>query len=506
MAESLDGRGIGSLAKDSLFYGLGNVGLKAGSLLLVPILTRALAPAEYGTFDLLMATVTFASMGLTLGLDSALWRYFFEAESLDGQRTVIATAFSTQFALCSAAVLALILTADRWAWAVTGQPDQATNVRLAIAGAPFLVSAGTIAAVFRFRFMVLRFNLYALAQFGILAALNIGVILAGYANATWLVASTTLAYLLCFLLGLAIVWRDLGLGWSGRLARAMLSFGLPLVPAGIALWSLSLLGRIVVAHLRGPADVALLALASRLTFALTVAFSAFQVAWAPFSLSIAKRPDARQVYADVLTYLLVGGVSLVVGLSVLARPLILLVATPDYLGATPLVPWLGLASVGGAAYYVTTIGASIIKRSPLIAGSLVAAAAANGVASLALVTWFGVEGAAVATFLAFAMSAFLPQHLTRRSFPVPFSLRPALLMLLLGIVVAQIGARVGSDSLVLDLGLRLGLLLAYAAGLLIWLRRAGALTAGAVWARAVRGRVAGRRTLPWVDRVGFHER
>ena len=66
------------LTAESVVYGLGQAGGRAVQLLLVPVLTRALAPGAYGVSELVVSYAQTAVLVLVLGMDGALARFFYQ--------------------------------------------------------------------------------------------------------------------------------------------------------------------------------------------------------------------------------------------------------------------------------------------------------------------------------------------------------------------------------------------------------------------------------------------
>src|SRR3990167_8617980 len=87
---SLEKHFIG-LSKDSLIYGLGNAVLKILALLTAPIFTRIFLPADYGIISLIASIISFLSLLLIFGMDSALFVSFYEYKK--EQKVVISSGF-----------------------------------------------------------------------------------------------------------------------------------------------------------------------------------------------------------------------------------------------------------------------------------------------------------------------------------------------------------------------------------------------------------------------------
>ena len=198
----------------------------------------------------------------------------------------------------------------------------------------------------------------------------------------------------------------------------------------------------------------------------------------PFAFSIARRPDAPDVYARVLRVMLIPVCAVGVVLAVTARDIVAVIATSAYAGAVPLVPWLVIAAIATGVFQVTTIGAAVSRRSGLVAAASLASLGVCGALVVPLVGVAGGEGAAIATAAALVVGAYLPIPLTRRLFPVPFSLRPILPFLVSSVAVAMLGSRWVVQGPWRQGALALCLVVAYGAGSLIWARRSGLLSAG----------------------------
>src|SRR4051812_40571157 len=98
------------LGRHSVIYGLSNALAASMSLLLLPLLTRYLRPAEYGALDLSIVFAAQLAIMLQLGFGSAVFKYVLQsAQDGDERGRVIATAYYSvaMFALAVSLALAL---------------------------------------------------------------------------------------------------------------------------------------------------------------------------------------------------------------------------------------------------------------------------------------------------------------------------------------------------------------------------------------------------------------
>ena len=82
---------LGRLAGQSAVYGLGSLAARVASVLLLPLYTRYLTPADYGRVELVLALVLAVSVMAKLGLVNAFFRFFFDDDDLQRRREVFGT-------------------------------------------------------------------------------------------------------------------------------------------------------------------------------------------------------------------------------------------------------------------------------------------------------------------------------------------------------------------------------------------------------------------------------
>jgi O-antigen/teichoic acid export membrane protein len=465
------------LARDSAAYGFGSIAVRAAPLLLVPLLVHGLQPAQYGLLDLASTLAAVLAVTIGVGLDAASARLYFDLDDDAGRRSLLLTALSLQLLMALLVTGVLLLVAPLWAGAVTGRTDQVLDIRLALLSIPSTAALTVITAGLRVRGRIAMFNTLALWQAGVLVLLTGIVLETGHRDPAAVLLAAALASALGLLVGLVITGRDLAARPSLRMAGQLLRYGTPLVPVALVAWTLPLLARLAIEHLRGPTDVAMFAFASKIAAMAGLLISAFQLAWGPFALSIARRPDAPAVYARVLRTMLVPVCATGVLLAVTARTIVEVIGTHAYLRAAPLVPWLVIAAIATGAFQVTTIGAVVSRRTDLVAAASLGSLGLCAALVVPLAALAGGEGAAIANAAALLVGAYLPIPLTRRLFPVPFSLRPILPFLLASAAVAAVGSRWVMTGAWHQALLAASLSVAYSAGLLIWARRTGLLPA-----------------------------
>jgi O-antigen/teichoic acid export membrane protein len=443
------------LGSQSAIYGLGGILSRLIAVFLVPLYTVYLGRVGFGQIETIIAFVGVLVIVLRLGITSAFFRFYFDAES-DAERTlVVRTSF----------------------WFTMGMATLGLAVGLALAGPlsdalklddPWLVRAGFVGlwaqmnyaqmtALFRVEERPVSFAIASVANVLITIGSTIALVIGAHKGAIGAVVGNFLGTLSVYAVLLGYRRYQLGLQFDRRLLREMNRFGMPLVPAALALWAINFIDRLFIGQLKGQAEVGVYSLAVRVASVVVFLMTAFQLAWPAFAYSIKDDDEAKRTYAFVLTYLLFVTCWVALALGALA-PWIVDVFDPKHRfgRSAEAVPLLAFATAAYSGYSVLAIGIGRARQTQynwIVAG---AAAAVNIVLNAILIPPYGMMGAAVATVAAY-VALFVAMWLnSRRVYPVAYQWRRVL-------TIAGVAAALTAAAWALDapLAVAVALVLAY---------------------------------------------
>jgi len=456
-----------ALGRQSLVYGLSGAAIQLVGLVTLPVYTRHFSPAEYGVIEL--ATVAFAALIIAVdaGLGAALQRDYFEAPENDARGRLVIASTATIFSTSLATALAIPLIALRepiagWLFDDRSQGDVITLVALSVV-------VGTLAIflreVMRLRFRPWLFAASALLAAGVAGAVGVAWVVAFDGDVTAVVAAILAGQLCAALFGLVAVRGYVGLRFSRARLVSLMRFGLPLVPAGAALWGIGFIDRVILARLDGLASVGEYAVGTRFASVLMFVVGAFGTAYVPFMFSMhASEPEReRALRAGILTYASVVFVGVALLLALFAREIAHVVA-PGFDDAYRIV---GILSLGVAAFGLTPItgaGIGIARRTGYALRYTVVALIASVALCFALIPPIGLVGAAIGTAAAYFALTLLYLRRSQILHPVDFHLGRVVRIFLLGALLVPVGF-VDTGTLALTLALKALAALAFAAAL-----------------------------------------
>jgi len=214
-----------------------------------------------------------------------------------------------------------------------------------------------------------------------------------------------------------------------------------LIPAALGLWAISFADRWFIAVLEDQSEVGVYSVAIRVASAVLFLQLAFRRAWPAFAYSIEDDREARKAYAHVLTYVVLVTSWMALGLTLLAPWLVrLLTSEPEFYRAADAVGLLAFSAVAYAGFSVISIGSGRSKRTQgnwIVAGL---GALVNVVLCLALIPWYGMVGAAVATLAAYVVLFLGMVVYAGRVFPVDYEWRRVITAVAVAAALGVLGA------------------------------------------------------------------
>ncbi|NOT35174.1 MAG: oligosaccharide flippase family protein [Candidatus Eisenbacteria bacterium] len=426
------------LRGESLVYGLGQFGGRAVQLLLVPVLTRVLAPAEYAVSELVVAYSQTAIFLLVLGMDAALARFFYGATDRAARIGMTSTSLWFRLALGLAVALVLLMLARPIAVSLLGNAVYTKYVAIGAATVPFTLLTLFANDVLRVTFQPDKFIAMNLLQTLVAVALALYLVVVRDIGVVGVLYGRLAADGCAALLGLLLLRHSIRFRFEGATLRRMLAFGLPLVPAAFAFGLMASLDRFFLLRSHTLADVGAYSVAMKFFAVATLAVSGFQLAYGPIAYARAAATGAAagrmfaRVFAGFAALMAVGGLAISA-----AAPLVLeWLVPPVYRDITVAVAWLAFAAAAYGAYTLAAIGVSLSLRTWWLAGTAGLAVVVDAVAQALLTPRFGVAGAAAATCCAYATAAVLTYRAAQHLYPLPYQGARAAMVLGAGLVLA----------------------------------------------------------------------
>jgi O-antigen/teichoic acid export membrane protein len=405
------------LATTGAAYTASSVISKLIAVALLPLYTLYLAPGDYGVAEVLITGVIAASIVIRLGVIEALLRFYYQpGEDPDA---VVRTSFASLFWSTTVAAAILLPLAGPISELVLDQSEPGL-VRIAIGGLWVFTLFEYLLAVFRLDERAKAFFAFTVANVLVTIPVTVWLVVAEEEGARGLLLGQY-ATGAVFLAGLLFVHRRrLSLIPDLRLLRRLTRFGLPTMPAELSLYSLNFIDRVLVLQIVGSGAAGLYALSVKFAQAVNVLVKGFQLAWPPLAYSITDDDEARSAYAVIVTWFVFVTTFVVVGLWLLSRWIVRVLAAPEYFGSYETI---GLVSTGVTLYALYLVLLVVLGRTGRTEFNFPATAAGTVVnigLNLVLLPSMGIVGAGVSLVASYGVVLVLMYVFTQRLFPVPY--------------------------------------------------------------------------------------
>lgn len=398
-----------------MLYGIGGVAKHLASLVMLPIYTFYLSPADYGAIEIITLIVSSLSLIAGMNLGEGLFRFYHEPEERGGGRHTVASALGLALGLNTLGALLLIDCSPLLAERFLGADYPWTYIALASATLVTEASVSIVSCHMRAEGDALKYFLTGMLRLALQVGLNLfflaglelgvkGVLIAGLA-ATFLVAVVVLPYTL----------RRVGWAFSPTSAKHLLAFGGPLVVANAATFYLGASDRFFLENYQGLAAVGVYALAARLASGFGVLiYDPFEQVWDPEKYRIWRA--SRDIKAFQRVFRLLALVLVIAGstVSVFAPEIFGLLTSQAFAEAANVAPILIAASVFLGLGRFARFGSLIAGKTANVYKSALASALVLTVLLWLCVPRFGAYGAAFAAAAANGFRMALDDVLARK--------------------------------------------------------------------------------------------
>lgn len=404
------------LVGKGLVYGLGSSFNGLAAFLLIPFFITRLSAAEYGRFAIAEMVLSLTLVLLGMGLHVALLSRYPHLDPT-GRRDVVGSlvTFVAATSLAGTALLLAVALPLRSVLLGGISPEMIALVAaIAAVEAVWLV----FATYFRAEGLARRYVLLSFAQ--VVAGLSATVLLIssfGFHEEGILYGRLLGDGLLLLLLIPEFVRHRprINLRPAIELAR----IGVPLVPATFASMWVAMSPRYMLEWFGTAADVGVFAMSAKIAGIVSLLFvQPFAMAWMVLLFKVSMRPDARQIYAKVITYYVFAGGLLALTVGLLAPELLAFLHSGTFPLSANVTTLMTLAFLAAGLTHAVTIGPYLRSRlnavMPVYLGSVVASVAAG----VPLTRFFGLTGEAFAMVMVYVLQALLLAWVSHRMYPI----------------------------------------------------------------------------------------
>lgn len=442
-------------------YGIGSMLQALLGFVLIPLYTKKLTPEMYGAWALITLCGTLAGVVFYLGVSSALARSYYDYPEGPGRKAAVNTALLLTSAGALLQILLGLFFSRHLSNFVFGSESFAPHIAIALAGSAFGFVNQLFYVVLRFQRRskaVVTLNLLSVASGGgliiyLLIVRKMGVL------APVIGESVNQGVMCVALAWCAREWFSRRFSWLE--VKVQLLYGLPTVANGLLYYLHTSSDRYLIKRFCALFDVGVYSLGSRIGMLISVLLILpFAQIWNPVRMELRNKTGTSSFIARVMTYYVISGLLIVIGLSIFAREMVAFLGRSNgYSNAHAVVPLIVFANfLFGLVSFIDT---GIIYQRRIMYLVMISACAllVNWVCNFLLLPRVGFVGAGISLLVSMTALVGGIYVVSNRLLPIAIEGRRIAVSGMIAVIAIALGASISASSMLATITMKVSLLL-----------------------------------------------
>jgi O-antigen/teichoic acid export membrane protein len=384
------------LGGNALVYGIGSVLPRFIAVLLLPVFTAYLTPAEYGILAMLGVLSMIVQPIFALGITAAMGPSYFETEGPERRAQTVWTAAGIL------AVSALLLIVAGWFLPqrlgrfVLLPAEHADLVELTLIGCALTILATPFMQWLQFEEQSRIFVGITVTSAAMVSLTSVVLVAWFHWGAKGLVAAQLVGggFSLAAFVGLAL--KRTRPQFNRLIGGQLLGLGVRMVPSIGLLFVLMHANKHLLKWLAGLEQLGIYSVGFNLGTASSVVVSAISTSWYPFFMSfMQKREEAEALFGRIFTYYVFGVGYLTLLFFIFAKPVVIGLTQPRYWEAHSVIGLISLAYFFMGAFNLFLPGMYFAREVSMVTGIQTVAALVSIPLNYFLIVHFDILGAAL---------------------------------------------------------------------------------------------------------------
>ena len=408
--------------RDSAIYAIPSIVSRGLAIILIPLYTRVLTPADYGSFDLLFVFASLVNLTVALEVAQGVARYY--SDEKDAERRVLYASSAFWFTIfCYTVFLGVsFVFSNELSRLVMGREGlessfQVGVIYIFINGAFYLIQNQ-----FRWEFRSVHYAIVSTIVTVVTAVLALMLTYVVAWGLTGLLLGMVGGALAGCLYGLWYLRHSFRFRFEWTRLKEMLIFSAPLVPSGIAVFGGLYIDRIMINHYLTLDDVGLFGIGFRVAGIVGLVIVGFQGALTPLIYAHYRDPATPMQLARIFRIFLSFALLMFLAVSLFSKEILMALTVPAYYDAASIVVFL-VPAILLSNMYIFAPGTGIEKKTHLILWINVAGAVVNVLLNALFIPLLGIEGAAVAKLLSYSFVFAAYMWYSQKLYHVPHDWR-----------------------------------------------------------------------------------
>jgi O-antigen/teichoic acid export membrane protein len=414
---------MSKLLKNSLIYTLSYFLGMGINILLLPLYTIYLTPADFGIYSTLLVYSSIFSILFNLGIDSSIARHYFDYYSEPEKLRHYLGSVVPFAAVLALFTLGLLLAIGFLFFDPLNKIPIYPYFVLILFTAYFNLLYNIFLQLLRVMQKAVRFMAFNLSYALLTILLNVILITVFRLKILGLLYTNLAIGILGFAAGIIFLSRYITFNRNWQNIKNSYLFGLPFVPHDLANFVLRSVDIIILGYFVPMYQVGLYSIATRLTSIITLIQNSFNNSWNPvFQEKATQDPEQPKPYFSVVSsvyFLLL--LVLILSVILFTKEILMIFTTKQYYDSAILIQVMAFSSVFRGIYYMTTQQLIYIKKMIYMPVATILSGSINIGLILLVVKPWGTTGVAAVSIIAVSIMAGITFIFGQKFYRIPYN-------------------------------------------------------------------------------------
>lgn len=428
-----------SVAKSSVIYGMGNLSTKLIGFILIPFYTSHFKPYFYGIISIVDVSSQALISIFNLGLYYALFRWYWDKEYRDHQKSIFYTSFVFLVFVALAMFAVLFPFRQFFSEILFNSTQYVYLFELMVISAALQILTLMPATLMRLQEKPVLYTVTNLGRLILSLILTIYFIAYKNRGLEGIYEAQVIGHIFYMLIIPVYMIRNIDFKFRFDLLKSMLKFGSPIVVASISGIIIMLADRYGLKFLgtNGLADTGTYSLGYKIANTITVfVITSINLAVSPMIYKMMDDPGNKRFYSKIMTYTSYIVIVFVIAFSLYGKEMVkILSKNPEYWSAYKVVPIISFAILFYMMKDNATLGLNIMKKTRTIAVITIIVSILNVVLNIIFIPILNTIGAALSYLLSQFICFVMIYIYSQKVYHVPYEMKKIFKMIALSVIL-----------------------------------------------------------------------
>lgn len=452
---------MNKLIKNTSLYTVGSILPQIANLILLPIYTKYLSPAEYGIYTSMMMFNAVLIIFFTMGFERSLNRLYYDYKNPEQKKELFGTVSISIFIIATLFLIGMLLGQN-----IVGKVFKSIPVHPYFI-ITFFISYNSVFLLvpliyFRMTHQAGKFITLSLSQFVLNATFAIIFLVVYDKKSEGLLLAQLISNAVLLPVFVVVVLRNFKPVFKMKYIKPVAEFSLPMIPALLAAWIINLSDRVFIENYLSLKEVGVYSLGYQIAQVTGLLSGSLAKAYNPLFYELAAKGEQSKKKLKKYNHLIIVFIlTIAFGIALFSKELIQLFFNEEYRQAYIVSMIVALSYFISASSGLLNLSIYQEKKSLKMMYFVLISAGINIGLNFLLIPPYGMYGAAVATVVTFVIFFAIKYRYSKKCYFIPINISALIPLIVFAFGAVIITEFLSFESVLANIGIKFMLFLIF---------------------------------------------